>query len=121
MAMVCQWERFLSRVLDCSGRAGRGEWAGVCLAQGLLRAAAWRWAGAAQQAAVLLLSAVPLCCASARRLHDTGRSAAWLLLLFVPAGGLWLLWWCSLRGDAGANRFVLPASEPRGRAEGLQA
>lgn len=121
MAMVCRWDRFLSRGLDCSGRAGRREWAGVCLAQGILLAAAWRWGGAAQLAAVLLLGAVPLCCASARRLHDTGRSAAWLLLLLVPAGGLWLLWWCSLRGDAGANRFGLPAPMPGGRTQGLQA
>jgi uncharacterized membrane protein YhaH (DUF805 family) len=42
---------------------------------------------------------------SVRRLHDTDRSGWWLLLDFVPLGGIVLLiFWC-LPGTEGPNRF----------------
>jgi uncharacterized membrane protein YhaH (DUF805 family) len=41
---------------------------------------------------VLLLLWFSLFSATIRRLHDTGRSGAWVCILFVPfIGGLWLL------------------------------
>ena len=46
-----------------------------------------------------------------RRLHDTGRSGWWLLLLFVPLAGLIiLLVFCASRGDPGENEYGPPAS-----------
>lgn len=46
-----------------------------------------------------------------RRLHDRGRSAAWLLLAAVPvAGAIVLLVECGFRGTAaGAERYGSPA------------
>ncbi len=43
---------------------------------------------------------------SVRRLHDTGRSGWWYLLIFVPVVGLIVLviWFCA-KGTPGANRF----------------
>lgn len=42
----------------------------------------------------------------ARRLHDTDRSAWWILLELVPlVGAIILLVWVCLRGTAGPNRF----------------
>jgi uncharacterized membrane protein YhaH (DUF805 family) len=52
---------------------------------------------------------------SGRRLHDTGRSAWWLLLILVPLlGGVALLVLCALPGSAGANRFGPPPGGGRG-------
>ncbi len=43
---------------------------------------------------------------SARRLHDTGRSGWWLLIVFVPiVGALVLLVFMLLEGDAGDNAY----------------
>ncbi|HEY0952011.1 DUF805 domain-containing protein [Nocardioides sp.] len=57
--------------------------------------------------AFLLL--LPDLAVGARRLHDTARSAWWLLLLLVPFLGLLVLvvLWC-LRGEAGTNRYGEP-------------
>ena len=52
---------------------------------------------------VLLL---PTIAVSARRLHDTDRSAWWLLLFFVPVIGLLvLLFFFVTKSDPGPNRF----------------
>ncbi len=43
---------------------------------------------------------------AARRLHDTDRSAWWLLIGIVPViGWLLLIYWYCLPGTAGANQF----------------
>jgi len=44
---------------------------------------------------------------AAKRWHDRGKSAWWILIALVPViGGLWYLIECGfLRGTAGANRF----------------
>ena len=44
---------------------------------------------------------------AAKRWHDRGKSAWWILIVFVPViGNLWYLIECGfLRGTAGANRF----------------
>ena len=43
---------------------------------------------------------------AARRLHDTGRTAWWLLIGLVPvAGWIVLIYWYSLEGESGANQF----------------
>lgn len=44
-----------------------------------------------------------------RRLHDTGRSAWWLLIGLVPlAGAIVLLVFYLLPGDAGSNAYGVP-------------
>ena len=49
---------------------------------------------------------LPSLAIGARRLHDTGRSAWWLLLLLVPfIGAIVLLIFYVLPGTPGANRF----------------
>ncbi len=49
---------------------------------------------------------VPAVCVAGRRLHDTGRSAWWLLISFVPViGALVLIWWFIQRGADGANEY----------------
>lgn len=56
--------------------------------------------------AVWLLLLLPTLAVGARRLHDTGRSAWWLLLLLIPCLGLIVLvvLFC-LRGDPNENRY----------------
>jgi uncharacterized membrane protein YhaH (DUF805 family) len=52
---------------------------------------------------------------AARRLHDSGRSAGWLLVFGVPVlGALWLAWVLLVqKGVEGENRF---GPDPRQRA-----
>lgn len=49
---------------------------------------------------------VPSLAVSARRLHDTNRSAWWLILSFIPVIGTIVLvvFWC-FQGTKGPNRF----------------
>jgi uncharacterized membrane protein YhaH (DUF805 family) len=51
---------------------------------------------------------VPTVCACVRRLHDTGRSGAWWFIAFVPYGGIVLIVFCCLRGEAGENAYGPP-------------
>ncbi len=52
---------------------------------------------------VLLL---PSICVAGRRLHDTGRSAWWLLLGLIPLiGFLVLIWWFIQKGTDGSNEY----------------
>lgn len=46
----------------------------------------------------------------ARRLHDVGRSGWWLLLVPTGVGILVLLYWATLNGTPGANRYDRLAS-----------
>ncbi len=48
---------------------------------------------------------LPTLAVGARRLHDTGRTAWWLLIGLVPFGGLVLLVFYLLEGDAGDNQY----------------
>ena len=53
-----------------------------------------------------LATALPTIAATARRLHDIGRSGWWQLIYLVPLIGLIvMIVWCVRRGDVGANRF----------------
>ena len=124
---ICLFRKYV----DFRGRAPRAEyWWFVVFGAGLTGAAAL--AGTEQLAylvaAVLFL---PQLSVTARRLHDTGRSAWWVLLLapgwldslsyrFFPEeawteslvfflglliAGLVLLWFMVQKGNAGENRF----------------
>ncbi len=49
---------------------------------------------------------LPALAVTVRRLHDTNRSAWWLLIGLVPLiGGIWMLLLTVLEGTSGANRF----------------
>ncbi len=49
---------------------------------------------------------LPSLAVGARRLHDTGRSGWWLLLLLVPVIGLLVLIWFYIQpGDNGPNAY----------------
>lgn len=53
-----------------------------------------------------LATIVPSVCAGGRRLHDTGRSALWLLIGLIPlVGFLVLLWWFVQKGTDGSNEY----------------
>jgi nitronate monooxygenase len=53
-----------------------------------------------------LATIVPSVCAGGRRLHDTGRSAWWLLIGLIPlVGFLVLLWWFVQKGTDGSNEY----------------
>jgi uncharacterized membrane protein YhaH (DUF805 family) len=58
-----------------------------------------------------LLLLLPVLAAGARRLHDIGRSAWWLLIGFIPViGTLLLIYWAVQPSQPGANEFGEPAS-----------
>jgi uncharacterized membrane protein YhaH (DUF805 family) len=53
-----------------------------------------------------LATLLPALAVSVRRLHDTGRSGWWLLLVFVPIiGPLVLLVFSILEGESGSNQY----------------
>ncbi|OOF10533.1 hypothetical protein BZJ19_13075 [Salinivibrio proteolyticus] len=59
---------------------------------------------------------LPTLAVTSRRLHDTGRSAWWLLLLFIPLLGMAvILVLCALEGDQNSNQY---GSNPK-LAEGV--
>lgn len=53
----------------------------------------------------LLAVLVPLFTVSVRRLHDTGRSGWWLLLIFVPIVSLALIFPMMIEGDPSPNKY----------------
>lgn len=59
---------------------------------------------------------IPSLAVTFRRLHDTDRSAWWLLISFLPAiGGLVLLVFYVLPGTSGPNKY---GPDPKGSAQG---
>jgi len=53
----------------------------------------------------ILAMALPSLAVSVRRLHDTDRSGWWILINFVPFGGIVYLVFLCQRGTTGENRF----------------
>ena len=62
-------------------------------------------------ATTTLVMLLPSLAVGARRLHDSGRTGWWQVLLVIPCVGLLLLaiYWC-LPGDRGANRHGDPVT-----------
>ena len=56
-------------------------------------------------AVYILLIAMPVCAATIRRLHDTGKSALWLLLCLTVLGCILITVWLCTEGDAGDNQY----------------
>ncbi|SDF65065.1 DUF805 domain-containing protein [Klenkia brasiliensis] len=64
---------------------------------------------------VTLLTLVPSISSAVTRLHDTGRSAWWLLIALVPiAGFIVLIVFWALAGDAQPNKYGPPTGNTRG-------
>jgi len=54
---------------------------------------------------LVLALIVPGIAVTVRRLHDTGHSGWWYLLVFVPFGGFVLLYWSVLDSDPTPNQY----------------
>jgi uncharacterized membrane protein YhaH (DUF805 family) len=104
-------------LLSFNGRIGRRTWwlwgVGAMLGLGLYLTVLLRVAGVSARAseiAVNLLLVWPAVAIGAKRWHDRGKSAWWVLVALVPlVGWLWTLVenGC-LRGEPGDNRYGPP-------------
>lgn len=109
------WKRLFT---SFSGRIGRKSfWAGFAVifaASMLVQAGVFAAVNASDAALVAAISSVifiyPALAVYAKRCHDRGRSAWWLLILFVPVVGVvWLIWELGVQpGTEGANAFGTP-------------
>ena len=104
--------RGLQLFVTFSGRASRSEYwwffLFVLLASfgtALLVEAAVGADGEAFIGLVVLALMVPHLAVASRRLHDTDKSAWWLLIVLVPFGGVVLLVLLALEPTPGPNRF----------------
>jgi uncharacterized membrane protein YhaH (DUF805 family) len=118
----------LRRYADFNGRARRSEYWLFWLLTVILETVAFVLIGATGGnpasmnlglggillCAIVLGLFVPSLAVLFRRLHDTDRSAWWVLIAFLPIlGGLVLLVFTVLDGTPGANRF---GPDPKARA-----
>jgi len=115
MSLAQAVETVLRRYADFSGRAGRAEywwwWAALVatfIAIGILTSFVGA-AGYVVAALFTLATFIPNLAVTVRRLHDTGRSGWWVLVVLVPAiGALILLVLLLLDGEHGSNRWGTP-------------
>lgn len=113
----------IRRYADFQGRASRSEYwmfvllywlvlIGTAIVGGILQAIGGDLLSAIIYVPVgllMIVGMVPSLSVAFRRLHDTGRSAWWLLAAFIPfVGGLVLLVFYCLPGTPGENRFGPP-------------
>lgn len=56
-------------------------------------------------AVYLIAAIIPSLAVTLRRMHDSGRSGWWVLIVLVPFGGLILLIFLAQKGTPGHNRF----------------
>lgn len=126
LSPAAAYVRAFDRFADFDGRASRaaywGFWAvhaGLTLVLTAASAvvgtsldAAWI-AGSAVVALYLVLGFFPALSATARRLHDVGRSSWLVALVALPPLGLLVLYWCVLPGEPAPNAWGQP-SGPEG-------
>lgn len=91
---------FIDRSLFGWGMMGGSYGAGMGPGYGM----GWEMSGGPLSGLFSLATILPSLAVSARRLHDTGRSGWWQLLVLIPLiGWIILLIWYAQRGEAGAN------------------
>jgi uncharacterized membrane protein YhaH (DUF805 family) len=110
----------VSKFVTWQGRAGRTEFwyfvlfcvASLVVATIIDSTLSLRAGGAGLLATVVdLVILLPNLAVAVRRLHDTDRSAWWLLLSFVPlVGFIALIWFYAQKGTEGDNRYGPPVT-----------
>jgi uncharacterized membrane protein YhaH (DUF805 family) len=101
-------QRCLAKFVDFSGRAPRSEywWFYLTVMVNLIIA---NLIGGARGTLMVLVLWVPSLAVSVRRLHDTGKSGWWLLMLLIPVvGPILLTVWFASPGDRQANVYGPP-------------
>lgn len=103
----------LGQFAGFSGRARRSEFWWWYLLSATLPIIVYVLAAVLNSSIVAVLAVIlsiviilPTLAVSVRRLHDTGRSGWWYLIIFVPlVGGILLLVWWALDGEPGVNQY----------------
>jgi uncharacterized membrane protein YhaH (DUF805 family) len=117
MDMINIWKTVvLERYAKFDGRAGRAEFWWFALATWLLFAALWivtligfaiasalGWLLIIATIGLSLAIIIPSIAVAIRRLHDTNKSGWWLLISFIPFGGIVLLVFYAMEGTNGPN------------------
>lgn len=112
MPLIENWKLVvLERYTKFDGRAGQGEFWWFHLANliigivlGVLSLAI-HWVFWAVFVVYALAVLIPSIAVSIRRLHDTDKSGWWLLIGFIPLGGLVLLIFYIMSGDPRQNKY----------------
>ncbi|WP_040494977.1 DUF805 domain-containing protein [Ilumatobacter nonamiensis] len=112
MAIIDNWKLVvLERYAKFDGRAGQGEFWWYYLANLIIAvvlgvlAAAIHWVFWLIFVVYALSIIIPTVAVSIRRLHDTDKSGWWMLISFVPFGGLVLLVFYVMSGSPHQNRY----------------
>lgn len=114
MKMVANWKRVvIERYATFDGRASRGEFWWYLLANLIVVFVLALLSGASKIFLVVTLvwvlgTLIPNLAIGVRRLHDTNRSGWWYLISFIPFGGIVLLVFFVMEGDAGPNTYGPP-------------
>lgn len=88
------------------GSYGPGMGAGMEPGMGPGFGMSWQMSGGPLGTLFSLGTIVPTLAVAARRLHDTGRSGWWQLLMLIPLiGAIILLVWYVQRGESGSNAY----------------
>lgn len=120
MNMQTAVRRGFGQTFSWKGRATRSEYWWFVLLSAVCYIACLALSALLENPVLLLVWAVvfivPTLGLGARRLHDTDRNAAWLLLGLVPYAGLVLLVFYCLPGTPRVNRFGHPDPEQAARA-----
>jgi len=119
MQMVTYWKRaVLENYANFSGRATRPEYWWFFLANLILSVVLGflPFIGNIYSLAVI----VPGIAAAMRRLHDTGRSGWWLLLVLIPiVGWIIVIVWLATPGNPEANEHGAPPAAVQGAGDSL--
>lgn len=107
MDFVTAVKTCLTKYVDFQGRGSRREFWWFALFSLLCQFIGQILGGDFLSGVIGLGLILPGLAASARRLHDVGRSAWWLLILLLPIVGILVLalFFYIRRGDLGPNRF----------------
>lgn len=107
----------LGKLVSFEGRIGRGEFWGISILNlfvlliGELLIFKAGSAGIAIGVVLMLAGFIVSLTTQTKRWHDRGKSGWWMLIAFVPFGGLWALVETGiLGGTAGSNQYGMPDS-----------